>query len=114
MEKILLTLTVVSLLVLPVVSLAQVVSPTETIPTIITQPGDIIVIIDAIANWIFVILLAVAVIFVLIAAFQFLTSGGAPERISAARTNLLYAVVGVAVAVLARGFITLVKTIAGV
>ena len=113
MKKILLTLTITSLLLLPAVSLA-VVLPTETIPEIITAPGDIIVIIEAIANWIFVILLAVAVIFVLIAAFQFLTSGGAPERISAARTNLLYAVVGVGVAVLARGFIELVKTIAGV
>ena len=114
MKKILLTLTIINLLLLPVVSLAVVVSPTETIPTIITTPGDIIVIIDAIANWIFVILLAVAVIFILIAAFQFLTAGGAPERVSAARTNLLYAVVGVGVAVLAKGFIELVKTIAGV
>jgi len=113
MKKILFILTVASLLILPAVSLA-VVSPAETIPEIVTAPGDIIIIIEAIANWIFVILLAVAVIFVLIAAFQFLTSGGAPERISAARSNLLYAVVGVAVAVLARGFIALVKTIAGV
>ncbi|MCH8741411.1 hypothetical protein IH779_00735 [Patescibacteria group bacterium] len=113
MKKILFILTIVSLLILPVVSFA-VVSPTETIPEIITAPGDIIVIIDAIANWIFVILLAVAVIFILIAAFQFLTAGGAPERVSAARTNLLYAVVGVAVAVLAKGFIELVKTIAGI
>lgn len=68
-------------------------------------PNDIIAVIERIANWIFVILLLVAVIFILLAAFAFLRSGGEPEKVNEARKDLIYAAVAIAVGVLAKGLV---------
>lgn len=111
MKEKIIALTSISLLLVPVVALAQ---PPETLPAVVTTPGDIIRIIETVANWLFVILLAVALIFILIAAYQFLTSGGDPTRVAAARQNLLYALVGIAVAFLARGLVALVRFVLGI
>ena len=109
MKKILLAATLISLLALPVVALAQ-----NGIPEgLIEEPQDIIDLITKIADWIFLILLAVALIFILIAALQFLTSGGDPMKVEKARNNLLYAVIGIAVAFLAKGFVEVVRVILG-
>ncbi len=109
MKKILLVPALLGLLVLPMVTLAQ-----EEIPETITTPQDIIDIIDTVANWFFAILLAVAVVFILIAAYQFLTSGGDPARVGAARQSLLYAIIGIAIAFLARGIVMLVRFVLGI
>ena len=112
MKKILSAIFLVSLfLTVPVVSLAQ---PAEAIPDTITTPDDIIAIIDNAANWLFVILLSVALLFILIAAFQFLTSGGDPARVQSARASLMYALIGLAVAFLARGLVFLVRFVLGI
>jgi len=109
MKKILLAATLTSLLVLPIVSLAQI----EPIPPGPQTPQAIIDIIDRVANWFFAILLAAAVIFIVLAAYQFLTSGGDPARVGTARQSLIYALIGVAVAFLARGLVTLVRLALG-
>jgi len=109
MKKILLAPVLISLLALPVVALAQ-----EEIPETITTPQDIIDIIETVANWFFAILIAVALIFILIAAYQFLTSGGDPARVGAARQSLLYAIIGIAIAFLARGIVMLVRFVLGI
>ena len=113
MKKKLLALATISLLVFPVAILAQV-EPTETIPDTITTPQDIIVMIERVANWFFAILLAVALLFILVAAFQFLTSGGDPGKVGTARQALTYALVGIAVAFLAKGLVLLVRFILGI
>ena len=106
MKKFLLVTTLISLLALPMVS-----SATNGIPDIIDDPQDIVDIIENIANWVFAILLALALLFILMAAWQFLSSGGDPMRVEKARNNLLYAVIGIAVALLARGIVELVRVI---
>jgi len=58
--------------------------------------------IDNVTNLIFVLLLAASVIFIIIAAFQFVTAGGKPESISEARQKIIFAVVGIAIAVFAK------------
>jgi len=112
MKKILLASVLVSLLALPAVSLAThgPVHP-QDIPAGPASQQALLDLIDGIANWIFALLLAVALIFILIAAFQFLTSGGSPETVAKARQTLLYAVIGIAVAFLARGFVAIVRVI---
>ncbi|OGZ17486.1 MAG: hypothetical protein A2Z78_00820 [Candidatus Nealsonbacteria bacterium RBG_13_36_15] len=97
---------------LPTVGLA-ITAPTTTIPSPVTAAGDIITLIDNVANWLFAILLSVALLFILIAAFQFLTSGGDPARVSSARGSLMYALIGLGVAFLARGLVFLVKFVLG-
>jgi magnesium-transporting ATPase (P-type) len=54
-----------------------------------------------IAGWIFSFLIILAVIYVLIAAFRYLTSQGDSEKISGANQALIYAAVAIAVAVVA-------------
>lgn len=108
MSKKIFAITLISFLVSPVVALAQ---PPETMTEIITGGGDIITLIDTVANWIFAILLAVALIFILLAAFQFLTSGGDPAKVTSARQSLVFALVGVAVAFLAKGLVAVVRFI---
>ena len=112
MKKILLALVLVSLFALPAVSLANH-GPThpQVIPAGPTSQQALLDLIDKVANWIFSLLLAVALIFILIAAFQFLTSGGSPETVAKARQTLLYAVIGIAVAFLARGFVAIVRVV---
>ena len=64
-------------------------------------------------NWLFGILLALAVIFILVAAFNFLFSGGEEEKIKKAKSYLTYAVIAVAVAVLSKGIVYLVEVFFG-
>lgn len=59
-------------------------------------------IIYVITDWIFFILLIVAGIMILIAAFLFVTGGSNPEQVSRARNMILYAAVGIIVALLAK------------
>src|SRR3989344_452808 len=58
-------------------------------------------------------ILAIAVIMILIAAFNFLTGGGNEEKITAARNYLIYALVGVGVALLAFWLPTVVGNVIG-
>ena len=67
-----------------------------------------------IADWIFVILLIAATIFIVLAAFQFVTAGGDPSAVAQARQKLLYAAIGVAVAAMAKGIPIAVRHIVGV
>lgn len=106
MKKILLTLVLFSLLSLPLLTAAQVGEP-ESPPTGL----DIWTVIDRITNYLFGFLMVVAVILIIYAAFLFLTAAGDPEKVGRGRTTLIYAVVGIAVALLAKGIVVLIRTI---
>jgi len=62
--------------------------------------------IGIITDWIFTALVITAVFIILIAAFQFVTGG--PEGIIAARQKLIWAVVGIVLALLAKGIPALI------
>lgn len=66
-----------------------------------------------IINWLFYLLLVAAVIFVLIAAFRYLTAAGDPEKVKAAGNTLLYAAIAVIVAILAKGIPYIAATFVG-
>ncbi|MBI2055166.1 MAG: hypothetical protein HYT39_03680 [Candidatus Sungbacteria bacterium] len=53
------------------------------------------------ANIVAFVVLAVAVIMILASAFNFITAGGDEEKLKTARRQLIYALVGIAVALLA-------------
>ncbi len=78
----------------------------------VSNPTQALGLLGAIASWMFAILLTIAVIFVLLAAFKYLTSKGG-EGVSDAHRMLLYAAVAIAVAVLARGIVSISADIAG-
>ena len=76
-------------------------------------PTDVMGVLTKIGNWLFAILLVVAVIYIILAAFDFVTAGGDPEKVKTARNNVLYAMIGIAVAFLAKGLVVLVRMIVG-
>ena len=74
----------------------------EPLPeTTLTTPEEIITLIKDITKYIFYGVMAIAVMFIVLSAFNFLTAGGSPEKIATARQMLIYAIIGIAVALLA-------------
>lgn len=67
----------------------------------------------SITNAFTVILFALAVIFFLIAGFNYLTSGGSDEKVKTAHKQLIYGLVALAVAIVARGLVFFVQEIIG-
>lgn len=75
-----------------------------TIPNPLGSGGkDIPTLIGTIATWLLGIGTVISTIVVLWAAFLFMTSGGSPARVTQARQTLLYAIIGLAVLLLANG-----------
>jgi len=63
---------------------------------------DIIRLVDQIVQWFETIIFAIAIIMILVAAFQFLTAAGNEEKVATARKSLVWGLVGIAVALFAR------------
>jgi len=119
MVKSLLALFVLALVFAPVtISFAQVQEAPLTIPggqdTGITDTGSIFDTVCIILDYIFTGLIILAIIFVLIAAFRYLTAGGDPEKVKAASKTLIYAAVAVAVGILAQAIPIIVGNFLGV
>lgn len=106
---------------LPLMTLAQR-RPIFGSPTLVVQRRatgafglcEIVRILDNFIGWAQVILFSVAVIMALYAAFLFITSGTAGEKedsVSKARKTLIYAAVGVAVALLAYTIVPIVSNL---
>ena len=112
MKKVLTTLALAGILALPAVGLAQEIPP-ETAPTVITTATGMIDLIERIGNWVFAFLLVVAGIFLIYAGFLWVTAGGNPENVTKARTMLINALIGIAIALLARGLVLVVRGIIG-
>lgn len=94
----------------PFVALAQ--APTAPVAPVQTY-DQIIALLDKATNWLFAILIAVAIIFILVAAFRYLTAGGDPEKVGKANHALIFAAVAVAVAIVAKAIPILVKNFIG-
>lgn len=96
---------------LPALTFAQAGPPLPGGPTEVTA---FINIICGIAGWMFVFLVVLAIIFVILAAFNYLTAGGDAEKVKTASNQLIYAAVAVAVGIFARGFPLLVSSLTGI
>ena len=77
----------------------------------VTDISDVSKLIDTATGWMFGILLALAVLFIIVSAYQFLGSGVDEKRVTSAKNQLLYAVIAIVVALLAKTVIPLVQTI---
>lgn len=76
--------------------------------------ADLIELIAAIANYLFWILLAVSIVFIVYAGILFVTASGNAEQVERARGIILYAIIGIIVAVIAyaiRGFLLNLTTV---
>jgi heme/copper-type cytochrome/quinol oxidase subunit 2 len=103
-------------LVVPALAAAQISQPPVTAPSNITNINQITGaagIICTIINWIFWLLIVLTIIFVLIAAFRYLTAAGDPEKVKKAGQTLLYAAIAVIIALIAKGLPLLVSSFIG-
>ncbi len=71
-------------------------------------PNSILTIIEVIGDWIFTILLVLAVIFLLLAAYNYM--GGSEEGVAKAHRMIMYTAIAVAVALLSIGIVTAIRT----
>jgi hypothetical protein len=97
------------LLMLPLLAMGQSV-PYQQPGSNIQDVNGLLRAIDTLIGWIFTFLLILAVIFVLYAAFLYLTAGGDAEKVGRANHIILYAAVAIAVAVLSRSIPFVVKS----
>ncbi len=107
MKKALLILLLGSILLTPVLSFAQIYEE-EELPEL---ELDLEALFATIGTYLFSILMALAVIILVIAGYLFVTAGGSPEQLGKAKRMIVWALVGIAVALLARGLVTLVTEI---
>ena len=103
------------------VALAQ--APTaEPIPTDLAPPtagvptkgAELLTKVSTMGNWVFAVLLAISIIFIVVAAFEFVTGQGNAEKMTAARQKLIYAALGIGIALLATGIDDVLRSILGV
>jgi hypothetical protein len=88
----------------------------DTLPILPSGPqtgAQLLAIIDSITNWIFAGFAALAVIMVILAALQFVKDGGNPEKVSEARQKLIWAAIGIGVALLSKVFVPVARSIMG-
>ena len=99
----------VGLLVLPLLAGAQTLPPSPFTDI----NGFKTFLCTTVVGWLFTFLVVLAVVFVLIAAYKYLTSSGDPEKTKEASNMLIYGAVAIAVALLARGIPLIVGTFVG-
>ncbi len=97
----------IAIVALPAITFAQVPPPggfagSGAPQANISSMSGVLTSLCSIFTWIFILLLILAGIFILIAAFKYLTASGDPEKVKAAGTMLIYTAVAVGVALLAR------------
>jgi len=79
----------------------------------IKTPGGLLDTIASIVKWVYIVFFIVAVLFILIAAFNYLTGGGQPEKIRLAHTQLIYALIAIAIALMSVGAVAIIKNFLG-
>ena len=98
MKKLISGLIGLAILSLPVVTLANI-------------PTDLDDAIGRIVNPLFLILVAISTVFIIYAAYTFVTSGGDPGKTETARATLIYAIIGIIVAFLALALYNILKAL---
>ncbi|MCH7828696.1 hypothetical protein IH982_02385 [Patescibacteria group bacterium] len=73
--------------------------------------GAVLQIIQRVGEWVFAIFLAISIIFLVWGAFEFVTGEGNPEKVSSAKRRLLYAIIGIGLALLANGVDDVLRSI---
>lgn len=108
MKKTKLALASLGILLLPVVALAVVDANTPPAVGSITNLAGVI---TKIQNFMWVLFGGIAVICFIVAGILFLTAGGQPEKIQAARSAFIWGVAGVVIGIIAFSIIAIVSSV---
>ncbi len=79
-----------------------------------TDVGGVWRLLCTLFGWLFMGIMFVAVVYIILAAYNYLTASGDAKKVEKANHMLLYAVIGVVVAVLARNIPRIAASIVGV
>ena len=116
MKKLILGIVIASFLLMPVamtgLEVAQAAFPpiaSMSTPSKTIASTSVMGSLGNIADWIFYILIGVSVLFIVIAGIEYVTAQGDPEKIKAAGQKVLYSLIGIIVAALAKGLVVLVQ-----
>lgn len=86
----------------------------QRLPSDVPETGaQLLSTVDTVTNWIFAIFVILSIIFILLAAFQFITGGGDAEKVSEARQKLIWAAVGISIALISKGLVPVIRSIIG-
>ena len=107
--KLSLVVSTIGLLLLGNVAIGQVAQIPGIQQTGPTTVGGLVDILRNVVRWIYIIFFILAVMFIIFAAFSYLTAGGDPEQVSKAKSRIIYAAVAIAVALLAVGFEVIIR-----
>lgn len=77
---------------------------------VVTSVSGIWNVITTIVRWVYWLFFIAAVLFIIFAAFTYLTAAGDAAKVKTANTRLMYAIVAVAVALIAYGVEALVRS----
>jgi len=110
-----LMVSVLAVLALPVMAAVEPPPTGYKLPAVApaTTGAGLITLVDVVTNWIFAIFVVLTIIFVLLAAFQFVTAGGDAEKVGEARQKLIWASVGIIVALASKGLVPIIRSILG-
>lgn len=115
MKKIAIRLAGAAAYVLPFVVLAQ--APPTTLPTSPIQSIDDLFgptgVVCNIFRYLFFFLILLAVVFILLAAYKYVTSSGDPEKVKGANKQILFAAIAVIIAFIARVIPSVALTLLG-
>lgn len=109
MKKALKALATAAGMILPLASMAATGITPPPVPDVQLNYSSVTGLIGTIANWIFGILLAVSIIYILFAAYDYLS--GDDAKIETAKKRLLSAAVAIGIALLAKGVGSLVASL---
>jgi heme/copper-type cytochrome/quinol oxidase subunit 2 len=79
----------------------------QTGPTTVSGAVDVI---KNVVKWVYIIFFIIAVLFILLAAFTYLTAGGDAEKVKSAHNQIIYAAVAIVVALIAVSVDTIIST----
>jgi len=71
--------------------------------------GGLVDVLRGVVRWIYIIFFVIAVMFILFAAFNYLTAGGDAEKVTTAKNQIIYAAIAIVVALLAVGFEVIIR-----
>ena len=99
---------IIGLTALPFMAGAQEVQP---IPASTNPLQQIFGILDRLTNWLLTALLVLAGLFIVFAAYEYLTAAGNEEKVKSAKNIIIYAVVAIGIGLLAKVIVALARSL---
>ena len=103
-------LLLVAICLLPTIALADIGGvPSQNVPNDVNLQG----IVTNVINWAFGLLILLAAVFIIIAAFMYLSSGGNEDKVKQAKNYITYAAVAILIGFLAKAIVTIATRLIG-